>query len=29
MFFLNLKGLLDVKVVSVTKKEYGCKVHFL
>ena len=29
MFFLNLKGLLDVKVVSVTKKEYGSKVHFL
>ena len=28
-FFLNLKGLSDGKVVSLTKKEYGCAVHFL
>ena len=28
-FFLNLKGLSDGKVVSVTKKEYGSLVDFL
>ena len=28
-FFLNLKGFLDVSVVSLTKKEYGSAVHFL
>ena len=29
MFFLNLKGLSDSKVVSLTKKEYGSVVYFL
>ena len=28
-FFLNLKGLSDASVVSLTKKEYGSTVHFL
>ena len=28
-FFLNLKGLSDASVVSLTKKEYGSAVHFL
>ena len=28
-FFLNLKGLFDESVVSLTKKEYGSAVHFL
>ena len=28
-FFLNLKGLSDGKVVSLTKKEYGSLVDFL
>ena len=28
-FFLNLKGLFDVSVVSLTEKEYGSAVHFL
>ena len=28
-FFLNLKGLFDVSVVSLTKKEYVSAVHFL
>ena len=28
-FFLNLKGLSDASVVSLTKKEYGLTVHFL
>ena len=28
-FFLNLKGLFDARVVSLTKKEYGSEVHFL
>ena len=28
-FFLNLKGLFDASVVSLTKKEYGSAVHFL
>ena len=28
-FFLNLKGLSDACVVSLTKKEYGSAVHFL
>ena len=28
-FFLNLEGLSDGKVVSLTKKEYGSAVHFL
>ena len=27
--FLNLKGLSDARVVSLTKKEYGSAVHFL
>ena len=27
--FLNLKGLSDDKVVSITKKEYDSAVHFL
>ena len=27
--FLNLKGLFGASVVSLTKKEYGSKVHFL
>ena len=29
IFFLNLKGLPDGKVVSLTKKEYGFAVYFL
>ena len=28
-FFLNLKGLLDVNVLSIVKKEYGSFVHSL
>ena len=28
-FFLNLKGLFDTNVVSLTKKEYSSAVHFL
>ena len=28
-FFLNLKGLFDASVVSLTKKEYGSAVPFL
>ena len=28
-FFLNLKGLSDASVVSLTKKEYGSAVRFL
>ena len=28
-FFLNLKGLSDASVASLTKKEYGLAVHFL
>ena len=28
-FFLNLKGLSDASVVSLTKKEYGLAVHSL
>ena len=28
IFFLNLKGLCDVKVKSLSKKEYGSTVHF-
>ena len=28
-FFLNLKELSDVNVVSLTKKEYGSEVQFL
>ena len=28
-FFLNLKGLSDGNVVSLTKKEYGSLVDFL
>ena len=28
-FFLNLKGLSDASVVSLTKKEYGSAVHSL
>ena len=28
-FFLNLKGLFDASIVSITKKEYGSSVHFL
>ena len=28
-FFLNLKGLFDASVVSLTKKEYGSEGHFL
>ena len=28
-FFLNLNGLSDGKVVSLTKKEYGSAVYFL
>ena len=27
--FLNLKGLSDAGVASLTKKEYGSAVHFL
>ena len=27
-FFLNLKGLSDGKVASLTKNEYGSVVHF-
>ena len=29
MFFLNLKGLFDASIVSITKKEYGSAVHSL
>ena len=29
IFFLNLKGLFDGSVVSLTKNEYGSAVHFL
>ena len=29
IFFLNLKGLFDASVVSLTKNEYGSAVHFL
>ena len=28
-FFLNLKGLFDARVASLTKKEYGSPEHFL
>ena len=28
-FFLNLKGLFDASVASLTKKEYGLAVNFL
>ena len=28
-FFLNVKGLFDVPVVSLTKKEYGSAVYSL
>ena len=28
-FFLNLKGLSDVSVASLTKKEYGSAVHLV
>ena len=28
-FFLKRKGLSNVKVVSVTKKQYGFAAHFL
>ena len=28
MFFLNLKGLSDAIVVSLTKNEHGSAVHF-
>ena len=28
-FFLNVKGLFDTSVVSLTKKEYGSVVHSL
>ena len=27
--FLNLKGLFEARIVSITKKEYGSSVHFL
>ena len=29
IFFLNLKGLFDASIVSITKKEYRSAVHFL
>ena len=29
LFFLNLKGLFDASVVSLTKKEYGSSVYFI
>ena len=29
IFFLNLKGLSDASVASLTKKEYGSAVNFL
>ena len=29
IFFLNLKGLSDASVASLTRKEYGSEVHFL
>ena len=29
IFFLNLKGLSDARVVSLTRKEYGSLVHIL
>ena len=29
IFFLNLKGIFDASIVSITKKEYGSSVHFL
>ena len=28
-FFLNLKGLSDASVASLTKKEYGLAINFL
>ena len=28
-FFLNLKGLFDGSIVSLTRKEYGSEVYFL
>ena len=28
-FFLKRKGLFDVRVAAITKKEYGFEVHFL
>ena len=28
IFFLNIKGSSDDKVVSLTEKEYGSQVHF-
>ena len=28
-FFLNIKGLSDASVVSLTKNEYSSEVHFL
>ena len=28
-FFLNLEGLSDASVASLTKKEYGSSLHFL
>ena len=28
-FFLNLKGLFDASMASITKKEYGSFVYFL
>ena len=28
-FFLKRKGLFDVKVASIAKKEYGFALHFL
>ena len=28
-FFLNLKGLFDAIIVSLTKRNYGSEVHFL
>ena len=27
--FLNLKGLFDANILSITKKEYGSAVYFL
>ena len=29
IFYLNLKGLFDASIVSITKKEYGSAVHSL
>ena len=29
ILYLNLKGLFDASIVSITKKEYGSAVHSL